>query len=318
MSEHIETLADPTRPQDAVRLARERLGQGDLDGSERVVRFALDFNPTNPGLLSVLGDIAARRGQYPTAIQWIEKAIDAKPGDLQVRNQLVSLHIDRHDLSAAREALSQALEIAPADPALLRRMSDIAARQGDMVGAFEWADHFVTASPQDPASHAHLAGLHLSQSNFAAAETAQRGALELAPADPGVLRRMSDIAVRSGDMQTALEWADRAIAARPNQAASHIHLAWLHLIQGDLAASESALRVARELDPNDISLLRRLSDLATRRGDMALALDYAERIIAIQPFNPGGYDYLASIHLQRNDLPGARAALSSSLPLMSD
>jgi len=36
MSDDVELLADPTNPQDAARLAREKLNQGDLDGSERV------------------------------------------------------------------------------------------------------------------------------------------------------------------------------------------------------------------------------------------------------------------------------------------
>jgi tetratricopeptide (TPR) repeat protein len=271
MSEELEILADPTKPQDAVRLARERLGQNDLDDAERVVRFALDFNPTHTGLLSVLGDIAARRGDYAGAISWIEKAIDARPGDLQVRHQLINLHLDRHDLPAATDALRRALEIAPADPFLLRRMSDIANRRGDIAEAFEWADRAVAASPQDLASHNHLAWLYLSQCNFPAAEAAQRVALELAPADPGVLRRMSDIAARRGDMQAALEWAELAIAAQPGQADGHIHRAWLHLMQSDMPATEAALRAAWELAPNDIGLLRRLSDFAARRGDVTQA-----------------------------------------------
>ncbi len=64
MADILETLADPTRPHDAIRAARERLGQGDLDDAERAIRFALDFNPNDTGLLLVLSDVSWRRGHY--------------------------------------------------------------------------------------------------------------------------------------------------------------------------------------------------------------------------------------------------------------
>src|SRR5580692_10093985 len=115
MSDDLELLADPTQPQDAVRLAREKLAQGDLDGAERVVRFAFDFNPTDPNLLSLCGDIAVRRGDDQAAIEWFNKAIEAKPTNLHYRNQLVGLYVTRHDLAAAEEALRLALEIMPED-----------------------------------------------------------------------------------------------------------------------------------------------------------------------------------------------------------
>src|SRR4051794_28151898 len=115
MSDILETLADPTRPHDAVRVARERLNEGDLDDADRVVRFALDFNPADAGLLHVRADIAARRGQYDTAVAWLEKAIEAKPGDLGLRNRMIALHQDQNNLVAASEAAEQALAIVPDD-----------------------------------------------------------------------------------------------------------------------------------------------------------------------------------------------------------
>jgi lipopolysaccharide biosynthesis regulator YciM len=102
MADDLETLADPTNPNDAERLARERLAEGDVDGAERVVRFALDFNPADVRLLSVTGDIAARRGDYPAAIKWVEKAIDAKPGYFHARNQLVHLRCAGRSTSRRR------------------------------------------------------------------------------------------------------------------------------------------------------------------------------------------------------------------------
>ena len=75
MHKDLEALGSPTEAQSAVKFARTQLIRGDLDGAERVIRFAVDFNPTSVGLLSVLGDIAARRGQSTVAIIWIQKEL---------------------------------------------------------------------------------------------------------------------------------------------------------------------------------------------------------------------------------------------------
>ena len=57
MADVLETLADPTRPQDAIRAARERLNEGDLDDAERVIRFA-----------NIAGAIVATRRECSTAM----------------------------------------------------------------------------------------------------------------------------------------------------------------------------------------------------------------------------------------------------------
>jgi hypothetical protein len=52
MSEDLEIITDPISPQEAIRLARERLTQGDHDGAEQSLRTARDRNPADPTLLS--------------------------------------------------------------------------------------------------------------------------------------------------------------------------------------------------------------------------------------------------------------------------
>jgi hypothetical protein len=44
---------------------------GDLDGAERVLRWALDFNPTHGGLNAELGALAGDRGDAIAAIGWM-------------------------------------------------------------------------------------------------------------------------------------------------------------------------------------------------------------------------------------------------------
>ena len=213
-----------------------------MDDAERVVRFALDFNPADAGLLSVRADIAARRGHYDAAVGWLQKAIEARPGDLGLRNQMSLLHQSQHNLAAAAEAAQQALDITPDNVGMLRRMSDLSARQGDMATAFALAERVLQAAPADAVGHYHVGWLHQLRDDWAAAERAQRAAVDLAPDNAGQLRRLSDILFRRGDIAGAFEWADRATAARPDEAANHVHRAWLHLHQSELDHAEAALR----------------------------------------------------------------------------
>src|ERR1700677_2234026 len=115
-----EFVADPTKPGDALRVSRARLADGDVDGAEQVLRWALDFNPSSSPLLSGLGDIAARRGQHDVAIELTEKGIEANPADLNIRNQLATLHLQQANFAEAETTVRKALELSPKDAGLMR------------------------------------------------------------------------------------------------------------------------------------------------------------------------------------------------------
>jgi hypothetical protein len=69
-----------------------------------------------------------------------------------------------------------------------------------------------------------------------------RRALDLAPANAGFMRWMSDLAKRRGDIKEAFDWSDRALAIQPGDSRHYDHRARLLLSQGDLPAGDASMR----------------------------------------------------------------------------
>ena len=82
-------------------------------------------------------------------------------------------------------------------------------------------------------------------------------AMELAPTDVDALRRLSDIALRQGRIDAALNLARRAVAANPAEPHSHNHEASVLLAAGDYAGAHESLAKALKLAPSDVTFLRR-------------------------------------------------------------
>src|SRR4051794_32648022 len=90
-------------------------------------------------------------------------------------------------------------------------------------------------------------------------------------------------------------------------------LATLYLYDRDLPAARRALERALELVPDDARLMRRLSEVASQQGDSAVALLWAERAIAGRPYDPHGYNHLATVHCRVGDFGSAAAAVTQGL-----
>ena len=80
-----------------------------------------------------------------------------------------------------------------------------------------------------------IANLRLQMGDIDGAEEAALSALQMSPENPGlIMRRLSGIAQGRGDSAKALEWAERAIAASPEDP-------WTHLVHFNLLVEEDQI-----------------------------------------------------------------------------
>ena len=208
---------------------------------------------------------------------WLEKAVKVKPADLDLRNQMITLHQDQGNLAAAAEAAQQALAIVPTDVQLLRRMSEVAVRQGDLPGALAWARRAIDAAPAQAANYATLSRIHELNGNLLAAEAAQRRALEHAHRHGAgsPLERLGLPPRRPAARFRTGTWYLRCSLRRSG---NYTHRAGLATAHADLPTAETFLRKALERAPNHYWALRHLASIAAQRGEMEQALDYYRRI----------------------------------------
>src|SRR5258706_11978072 len=91
-SENLRIMNPVNSPelQAALHAALERLKAGQLPQAEALYRDILRTDPAQAVALQFLGVIALQHSNYALAVQWLEKALQAKPDYAQAHNNLGS------------------------------------------------------------------------------------------------------------------------------------------------------------------------------------------------------------------------------------
>lgn len=222
------------------------------------------------------------------------------------------------------------------DARVLRAEAMAALNAGDRDTAVKYLTGAARLAP-DPGLWTMVGDMHASLDRFGAAADAWEAALALAPADPGVLERLSRSSAAAGDWQRATDAQARLVSALETRAkadpdglhrelfagetlpvrASHrMHLARLStlaVLAGDFTTAEQAARalVASDRRALDGHLALGYVFLQARELDEA-AEAYAE-VLALDPHNTVALNNLGTIDYMGRDLKGAGARFEAVL-----
>lgn len=101
--------------------------------------------------------------------------------------------------------------------------------------------------------------------------------------------------------RAALERALGLVPLPGATAPAHLGLADIAQKQGDKASETAHLHAVVDADPNAVDAARRLADLAKEAKDLNRTQVAAERIMAVDPFDPLPHALLGRLALERND-----------------
>ena len=313
MSDYNGPSVDPTNPQATLRATSELMREGDFPTTERLLGWALDFNPEHAGLLRRMSELRWNEGKVDEAVNWAEQALTADRGDAENYAHLGLLRMRQGRYTDADELVVRAIEMKPNNPAYLRRLADIMTQLGRGHEAVDLAERAAALRPQALHGHLFLAGLQQRYGDFEGAEASILTGLEQVPDNATALRRMARCRLGLGDVDGARSWARRAREAASDDPANYDLEAELALMSDDLSGAEEALRMAAGLTQASGHYKRRLSDVLLRRGDCDGALVWAERAIAEHPQDLAGHNHLASLRIAQGQHDDAYAALEAAV-----
>ncbi len=245
------------------------LESGDLDGAEEIGKEGLSFKPKDAAtFFKGFQKIATLRGDDAAAVDWAERWVVAaleEPKELVLAYEnLAALHERQRNSSLAAVAISQALELAPDNPGVLRRAAKIAILDGNLPVACDYADRCLARTPEDAGAHELLADVLMRQKSTERAAAVVAEALSQHPNNAGLLRRASMIALESGDLVESARFAERWVAAAPQDAGAYDHASVVYLRAERYDEASLANAKALELDPLRPNLQRRRADIAVR------------------------------------------------------
>lgn len=216
-------------------------------------------------------NLKSEQGDVDGGVRALEQGFTANPSDVQVREKLIEIYIERGDDAQAAAILRRAWEASPHDWRLVLRLADSYTKSGQSQAALELLNAAVARAPSQAQILVQRASL-LQQLNR----------YEFAVAD---LQRAHDLTGRHGDeLVTALTVA--ADRAQPSVAVPmSLRLAALHL---DLDQRDKARqRLSQVIEATDPTMpehreaLEKLASVGEADGAWLDAMDAYQRLLSI-------------------------------------
>ena len=298
--------------------ARQRHGDGDLDGAETIYRSVLGGRPDSADALYGLGLVALDRKKPDDAIAILKQAAAANPDDTDTLTALGIAFVQAGLPAKATTVLAETVKRAPEylEPRLhLARAFAAVERDSD-------AHHVLKQTVLDFPDAAEawvLKGRTERRMNTpdAAYESFKRAA-DLNPEDPKIF---NDLGVTYRAMETYAEAKThylKALALDPELAVAHANLGNVLDLMDDFEAAEVSLRRAVDLDPETPDATYNLACVLTKLERPDDALPLFESLTAASPDRWDALTNLGVTRLALGDLSGAEGALRNSLSLKSN
>jgi tetratricopeptide (TPR) repeat protein len=267
---------NPRRPDAAFNLVRAELEAGRVTEARSEAQAAAKIFGTDFQWNAAVGQLFLKNAQPKDAAVYLRAASTLRPDDAELRHQLGLAYLASGDAKAVLDLISPP------------KTSD---------------DHYLRGSA------------YYLQHDFPEADQESEQALALAPDNPQILVLRTRILQRAGQQESALELANKAIAAAP-QWDEPYYLAGIsyYYIRRYVEAEESLAR-AVELNPNSARAVF-LDAIALISQDKR---DEAEksfrRAIALQPANARFHCHLGILLMRQNEYAQAEEAFRKAIDL---
>jgi len=269
-------------PQQALVLADRHLRAGKSGAAETLYRQILKQLPNHPHALHHLGIIADQRGNYPAAVQLINKSLAIAPDDFSAWQNLGNIHSGRGRWQEAIACYRRALKIKPKSATLQKNLGVALRNCGQLDEA----------------------------------ENCLREAMALTPtADPDLYYSLSEVLVQGGRLEEALAPMSEAVKLKPDNAEFQRLLGQIYSHCGHLAEAEKALKKAIALKPEAPEFHSRLGEVSIKSGRPEAAETAFRRAIALKPDNAKLYKWLGIALFRCQRLGVAEEAFCKAIQL---
>ncbi|MEE8156087.1 MAG: tetratricopeptide repeat protein [Phycisphaerales bacterium] len=215
---------DPSSARIRNHLAVALVNQGKLSEAEDVLQATLGRWPTDAETHHNLGVVYEKQGRLDEAIEQFELAIAARPNYALAYRSLGQVLAKADRLDDAITSLLSAKEANPTDTPTYQRLSNLLVRRAEFAAAADTLREGLALATSDATLAMDLAWLLASCQDPAVRNGAEalrvvRVAVEAAPTHPMVLDVLAAAQAESGDFETAVRTAQRALSSARTQGA---------------------------------------------------------------------------------------------------
>ena len=206
--------------------------QGKAAESLEIYTTAARFRTPSGDDLKVVGLDYVLLNDYPDAIKWLEKAVEAEPRNKEAWYFLGRAYYTRSRIAEARKAFLAGLELDPHDAKaennlglILESEAQPDAAMGAYRKAIAWQEQSRRPSEQP---YLNLGSLLMEQLRVSEAITVLQKAIEIAPGNAICRMKLGTAFLRTGKLADARMQLEKAAQLAPEDAATHYQLGKLY------------------------------------------------------------------------------------------
>lgn len=183
----------------------------EFDEARQYAQRALSLSPSDPQSLTLFGRILITLGETDQARQVFQQVLSRYPHNASARAGLGELSLAIGDVVSAESFYLQGLELAGTDEdrRVLLALAYIASQRGRLQTAEEYVNRAVQNDSQNPRVQVYAAQFYLNQGEVSQAQLHAQIALGLKSDYYPALQVLSQILVRQGNYQQAIEAIER-------------------------------------------------------------------------------------------------------------
>jgi len=327
--------------------ARYEMLSGKPAEAEKVINRALQLDPKSAKALVLKGNLVRSREGLPKALPYFTQAIQIDPDNVEALLERAGTYGDLRREAEARADLKRVQELAPDHPLGLYLTAVLEARAGryqqanalmtrtkgqldryapalmlqgmlsyqlnDLKAANDFLTRALAKAPDYALGRKLLASTQMRSGQFDDAVRTLQPLVNSPNVDGGSLALMGQALARKGDFKAAQTYLQRASRAAPGATELRTQLAMTQAALGDNAAASATLGQVLKTNASSPQALMAAALVNLRSSKYREALATTNRLVAVQPNSPIGYNMRGAALLALGDRKAAEANFRTAL-----
>ena len=228
----------------ALERALELQTSGNYSDSEVILKRLLELDPSNSDSLHLLGLGYYAQNRNEEALQWLEKAIQARPDEARFLINAGVILLTLGQLDRATGMFREALNCDPFNADAYNNLALVHQRQFMLTDARSFLEKAIALNPQSALYHSNLGNVLRGLGFVDEAIDTYREALTLAPDLAPIHNGLGNALREQNKTEEAVEAFGRAIAFNNSYAEAYFNRALIHAARGETQLADSELETA--------------------------------------------------------------------------
>jgi putative PEP-CTERM system TPR-repeat lipoprotein len=255
-----------------MNLAQIDIRQGKLADARQKYEAILAADARNVPAMLALAQLAEREGRADKTVNWLQRAAEAKPADVDPPLRLVAHYTRIRDFARALATARDVDQRFPANRAVLETLGRTELAAGQASSAVHTFRRLAGSVGETPEVLGLIAGAQIAARDIAGAKATLQSALEKDPDNVQTKMMVIEVETRDGDLAVASRMATELRAAHPEAAAADMLIGDVRMrekrFDDAVAAYEAGLAKA---DTSVLAIRRFAAQQQAGRSEEAIA-----------------------------------------------